>query len=276
MLLKGTCHNICKKGTGLKEQELKRWLDEYYDYFNRRSFISSDPIQVPHKFDDKADIEIAAFLTALIAWGQRPVIIRNATWLVDSMPGGPHQFLLDATDSQLEYFSEFTHRTFNGTDCVFFLHSLRNIYRQMGGLEAVFTEGYRLYGNIPAAIRHFRNIFFSIPFPGRTLKHIPDLDRNSAAKRINMFLRWMIRKDDRGVDFGLWKDIPSSALYIPLDVHSGRVARELGLLNRKQNDWKAVNELTLRLRKFDREDPVKYDFALFGISALDQKLNDGK
>ncbi len=254
----------------MNEEELKIWLDEYYDYFNRRGFISSDPIQVPHRFDSAPDIEIAAFLTAAISWGQRPVIIRNASWLVDSMPDGPWRFLMEAGESELGYFSSFRHRTFNGTDCVFFLRSLQNIYRNHGGLRGVFTEGYTLYGNIPGAIRHFRNVFFSIPFPARSLKHIPDLDKNAAAKRLNMFLRWMVRKDDRGVDFGLWDTIPASALYIPLDVHTGRVARELGLLSRKQNDWKAVNELTHRLRRFDRDDPVKYDYALFGISALEQ------
>lgn len=257
----------------LKEEELKSWLEEYYDYFDRPAFISGDPIQVPHAFESPRDIEIAGFLTAIIAWGQRPVIIRNATWLVDSMPGGPYNFLMEAGDEELNHFQIFRHRTFNGTDCVFFLRSLQNIYRFHGGLESVFTEGYRLYGNIPAAIRHFRNVFFSIPFPERSLKHIPDLDKNAAAKRVNMFLRWMVRKDDHGVDFGIWEKIPASALYIPLDVHSGRVARELGLLKRKQNDWKAVNELTLRLRKFDRNDPVKYDYALFGPGALESKFN---
>lgn len=252
----------------MNEQELKEWLEEYYDYFDRRAFITGDPVSVPHRYELKQDIEIAGFLAAAIAWGQRPVIIRNALSLMESMPDGPFSFIMNATEDQLTYFSDFSHRTFNGTDCVFFLRSLQNLYRHHGGLEGVFTEGYRQSGHIPGAIRHFRNIFFSIPFPERTLKHIPNLDKNAAAKRINMFLRWMVRRDDRGVDFGLWEHIPPSALYIPLDVHSGRVARELGLLQRKQNDWRAVNELTLRLRKFDREDPIKYDYALFGMGAL--------
>ena len=256
----------------MNDRELKQWLDDYYDYFNRRSFITSDPIQVPHQYEDPRDIEIAGFLTAILSWGQRTVIIRNATRMMESMPGGPYRFLIESNDDNLESFRQFKHRTFNGTDCVFFLRSLQNIYREHGGLGSVFQEGYSLYGNIPAAIRHFRNVFFSLPFPARTVKHIPDLDRNAAAKRINMFLRWMVRKDDRGVDFGLWERIPPAALYIPLDVHSGKVARELGLLTRRQNDWKAVNELTLRLRSFDRKDPVKYDFALFGISALEKEI----
>ena len=242
-------------------------MEEYHDYFNRPSFIESDPVQIPHLFTAQKDIEISAFLTASIAWGQRPVIIRNAKQLVESMPDGPYEFLMQADETQLEYFSGFKHRTFNGTDCVFFLRSLRNIYMYHKGLRGVFEEGFRIYGNIPETIMHFRNVFFSTAFPQRTLKHVADVSNNASAKRINLFLRWMVRKDDRGVDFGLW-DIPASALYIPLDLHSGRTARELGLLSRKQNDWKAVRELTYELRKMDPDDPVKYDFALFGLGAL--------
>jgi uncharacterized protein (TIGR02757 family) len=242
-------------------------LEEYHDVFNNPSFIQNDPVRIPHLFSKPEDIEISGFLTSAIAWGQRNVIIRNALNLVESMPGGPHEFLLQADDQEIEYFSQFKHRTFNGIDCRFFLNSLKNIYINHGGLKSVFEEGYNFTGNIPGAINHFRNIFFSIEFPRRTLKHIPDINRNAAAKRLNLFLRWMVRKDDRGVDFGLW-DIPASALYIPLDVHTSGAARELGLLSRKQDDWKAVRELTYALRNFDPTDPVKFDFALFGISTL--------
>jgi len=256
----------------LKKTEIKILLDTYVDYFNRRSFIDSDPVQVPHSFTKREDIEIAAFLTSTLAWGQRPVLIKNAFTLVESMPDGPHQFLLESDEDRFNYFLAFKHRTFNGTDCVFFLQSLQNIYVYHGGLKNVFEEGYQQTGNIPGAIAHFRNTFFSIPFPARTRKHIADVENNAAGKRINMFLRWMIRKDDRGVDFGLW-NIPASALYIPLDLHSGKISRELGLLKRKQDDWKAVRELTFRLREFDPEDPVKYDFALFGLSALGKNYN---
>lgn len=258
----------------MQQTEVYELLEEYYNYFNRRAFIENDPIQIPHQYENPEDIEIAGFLSASIAWGQRPVIIRNANTLLESMPDGPHEFLMTADDFQVESFEFFRHRTFNGTDCIFFLKSLQNIYRTHGGLRGVFREGFQLYGNIPDTIRHFRNIFFSIPFPGRTLKHIPDLDKGAAGKRINMYLRWMVRHDDRGVDFGLWEDIPPSALYIPLDLHSGKVARELELLKRKQNDWRAVNQLTLKLREFDRKDPAKYDFALFGLSALGKKAYD--
>lgn len=256
----------------MDREEIYQLLEEYHDYFNRKAFIKDDPVQVPHQYTKPEDIEISGFLSAILAWGQRPVIIRNAFSLMESMPDGPFEFLKTAEDYQLESFDFFKHRTFNGTDCIFFLKSLQNIYHTHGGLKGVFTDGYRLYGNIPDTIRHFRNIFFSIPFPGRTLKHIPDLDKGAAGKRINMFLRWMVRKDKRGVDFGLWEEIPPSALYIPLDVHSGNVARELGLLKRKQNDWKAVSKLTVKLRDFDPADPVKYDYALFGLGAMGKDL----
>ena len=245
-------------------------------FYNRREFIDTDPIQVPHLFTKKEDIEIAAFITATLAWGSRPVIIRVARELLLSLPDGPHTFLLQADQTQLESFDDFKYRTFNGTDCIFFLKSLKNIYENHHGLEGVFNEGFSLHGNIRDTISYFRNVFFSIPFPGRTMKHVADPSRGAAAKRINMFLRWMVRQDNNGVDFGLWKNIPASMLYIPLDVHSSKVARELGLLKRKQNDWKSVVELTRELRKFDPEDPVKYDFALFGLSAMDKGFNHGK
>lgn len=251
----------------MKKSELKNFLDSNAEYFNNRSFIASDPIQVPHNFTRREDIEIAGFLTAILAWGQRPVMIRNATSLVESMPDGPFRFITESGTDLFQVFSSFRHRTFNGEDCIFFLSSLQNIYLFHGGLKNVFEEGYKATGNIPGAIMHFRNIFFNIPFPRRSLKHIADIGNNAAGKRLNMFLRWMVRKDDKGVDFGLW-DIPPSALYIPLDLHSGKVSRELGLLKRKQDDWKAVQELTFRLREFDPSDPVRYDFALFGISAI--------
>lgn len=256
----------------MDKKEIKELLDDLFDYYNRKSFIESDPIQVPHQFTIPEDIEISGFLTATLAWGQRSVIIRNSLSMVEKMPDGPHKFLLSAKDYQLDTFANFQHRTFNGTDCVFFLRSLQNIYKNHGGLKQVFYDGYDLYGNIPDCLRHFRNIFFSIPFPGRTLKHIADIDSGSAAKRLNMFLRWMVRKDDRGVDFGLWNKIPASALYIPLDLHSGQSARELGLLKRKQNDWKSVSYLTHKLRELDPDDPVKYDYALFGLSAIGKNI----
>lgn len=252
----------------MTEKELYRFLEENSRFYNQKDFIRTDPISVPHRFSRDEDREIAGLLSAILAWGNREVIIRNAGKLVSSMPGGPREFLVNATNDDLMEFLPFVHRTFNGQDCLYFLQSLANIYRNKGGLKAVFLEGYQKTGNIPGSILHFRKVFFSLPHLPRTLKHIPDPGKGSAAKRMLMFLRWMVRKDESGVDFGIWDGIPPSSLYIPLDLHSGKVARELGLLKRKQNDWKAVEELTARLRQFDAEDPVKYDFALFGLSAF--------
>ncbi len=256
----------------MKKSHIKNLLDSSVEYYNRRSFIAADPIQVPHSFSKREDIEIAGFLTATFAWGQRAVIINNAYRLLESMPDGPHQFLLESDEDRFLGFESFKHRTFNGIDCVFFLKSLQNIYLNHGGLRTVFEEGFREFNNIPKAIVHLRNTFFNIDFPRRTIKHFADIENNAAGKRINMFLRWMVRKDNKGVDFGLW-DIPASALYIPLDLHSGNISRELGLLKRHQDDWKAVQELTFRLREFDPDDPIKYDFALFGLGAIGQKNN---
>jgi len=265
-------------------QELKYLLDSRVDQYNRFDFIHSDPIQVPHRFSRKEDIEIAAFLTATISWGQRKSIINNANRLMELMDNSPYEFLMDNpmfsegftrseafTNPDFKRIANFVHRTFNGDDCLYFFESIRNMYLHHSGLEAVFTEGYQAEGTVYGALNHFRNVFLSIPHATRIRKHISDVTANSAAKRLNMFLRWMVRKDDTEVDFGLWKDIPASALMLPLDVHSGEVARGLGLLIRKQNDWKAVAEITSVLRTFDSADPIKYDFALFGIGVFEGK-----
>ena len=245
--------------------DLKDFLDEKYDQYNQTSFVETDPISIPHLFTKKEDIEIAAFLAATIAWGQRPTIIKNANWLVQQMDLSPHDFIVHFSEKELSPFKKFKHRTFNGTDCVFFLRSLKNIYAKHGGLQKTFTGM-----NAFASINNFRTIFFSIKYPTRTRKHISDPLAGSAAKRLNMFLRWMIRKDDRGVDLGIWKNFGSDKLMCPLDIHSGNTARKLGLLRRKQNDWKAVEELTSALRLFDPKDPVKYDIALFGLGVFEK------
>lgn len=250
--------------------ELKSFLDEKANFYNRREFIETDPIQVAHRFSQVEDIEIAAFLSSSIAWGQKGTIIRNATKLLSWMPGGPHEFVLNASESDLESFLPFVHRTFNGIDCIYFLKALGNIYREHGGLRQVFETEYALHGDLVRAIMGFRKMFFQAGNPGRTAKHLANPEKGSSAKRINMFLRWMVRRDDRGVDFGIWKGIPMKALYLPLDVHSGSVARKLGLLERKQNDWKAVMELTLKMQEFDPDDPVRYDFALFGLGSFEK------
>ena len=250
--------------------ELKEFLEEKYDQYNRLSFIETDPVSIPHQFTKKEDIEIAGFLSATIAWGQRPTIIRNAQRLMQRMDMSPHQFIMNAREKDLAPFKDFVHRTFNGTDCIYFIRALAHIYKAHGGLENVFSSTVqRTDEDLKNAIIHFRETFFSIPHPARTTKHISNPGDNSSAKRINMYLRWMVRSDKRKVDFGLWKKIKPSQLSCPLDVHSGNVARKLKLLKRTQNDWKAVDELTRNLKKMDPADPVKYDFALFGLGVFE-------
>ena len=249
--------------------ELHNFLEEKHDQYNRRGFIESDPISIPHQFSKKEDIEIAAFLTATIAWGNRKMIIKNANRLMKLMDRAPFDFIQNFTDDDLKPFETFVHRTFNGTDCIYFLKLLQNIYKNHGGLEGAFSFPLESI-NIKESIISFHKLFFELEHQDRTRKHLANPEKNSAAKRINMFLRWMVRDDKRGVDFGIWKNIPTKNLLCPLDVHSGNVARKLGLLTRKANDWKAVEELTGNLRKFDVADPVKYDFALFGLGVFEK------
>jgi uncharacterized protein (TIGR02757 family) len=255
----------------LSHQELFEFLEAKYEQYNRPDFIETDPISVPHRFTRKEDIEIAAFLTAAISWGNRISIVKDANTLLGMMDEDPYEFILNSSPVEAERCNSFYHRTFNGTDCIYFLKSLKNIYLHHGGLESLFlpvdTNG------IKAALCRFRSTFLEIDHPRRSEKHIADPDKGASAKRLLMFLRWMVRNDNRGVDFGLWKKISPSELMCPLDVHSGNVARKLGLLKRKQNDWKAVEELTGNLRQFDPEDPVKYDFALFGLGVFEKWRN---
>ena len=249
------------------------FLQTKYRQFNRPDFIEDDPISVPHLFSAKEDIEIAAFLTATIAWGQRKTIINNAKKLALLMDNSPYQFIMDSNFDHDEdgNLRRFVHRTFNGVDCICFLKALQNIYVNHGGLQDVFESGIAKHkGNMQLVISDFKKTFFELPHPARTLKHVSDPVTNSAAKRINMFLRWMVRKDNSGVDFGIWNSTNSKHLRMPLDVHTGNVSRKLGLLSRKQNDWKAVEELTNNLVKFDADDPVKYDFALFGLGVIEK------
>ena len=245
--------------------ELKQILEENYQKYNTLSFIETDPIGIPHRFQKTENIEISAFLTSIIAWGRRDMIIKNANRMMNLLDNKPYDFVINATENDLEMCKKFVHRTFNGEDFVFFLKSLRNIYINHGGLHQVFSEGYRTNKSIRQSISYFRKIFFEIESLQRTQKHIANVDKNSAAKRINMFLMWLVRRDNVGVHFGLWKDIDTADLFLPLDVHTANMSRALGLLSRKQNDWKAVEEITGNLRKFDSKDPVKYDFAIFGL-----------
>ncbi|MGY0408639.1 MAG: TIGR02757 family protein [Polaribacter sp.] len=252
----------------MKKTELKEFLDEKVILYNQPKFIESDPIQIPHLFSKKEDIEIAGFLTAIISWGNRTMIIKNATKMMNLLAYAPHDFILNYQEKDLKTMDKFVHRTFNSIDLQQFIKSLKHIYQNYNGLEEVLSvknnsKDYQI------AIHQFKQLFFEIEHPQRTEKHISDPLKNSAAKRIHMFLRWMVRKDTTGVDFGLWKTHNPAHLSCPLDVHSGNVARKLKLLLRKQNDWKAVAELDKNLRKLDKEDPAKYDFALFGLGIFE-------
>lgn len=249
--------------------ELKAFLDEKVHLYNKPDFIESDPIQIPHLFNNKEDIEIAGFLAATIAWGNRKMIISNAHKMMALMGNSPFDFVMSHEDHHLEPLRSFVHRTFNGSDFTCFIASLKNLYNHYGGMEAVFAR-HTAEGNLQHAIHHFKKCFFEETLQQRTLKHVSDPLAGSAAKRINMFLRWMVRNDNAGVDFGIWKSIPPSLLSCPLDVHSGNVARKLGLLSRKQNDAKALAELDKNLREMDPKDPVKYDFALFGLGVFEK------
>ncbi len=252
--------------------ELKDFLEQKYAQYNTPEFIANDPIQIPHQFTEKKDIEIAGFLAATIAWGNRKMIIRNANRIMEIMQHQPYKFLAEVDDQEIDQITNFVHRTFNLEDLKFFLKSLKNIYLNHGGLEQVFCRGFKTTDSVKGAIAYMRRVFLSLPHSPHVEKHISCVTKGSAAKRINMFLMWMVRNDHHGVHFGIWDCIPTSALMIPLDVHTGNSARALGLLQRKQNDWKAVEELTENLKKFDPNDPVKYDFALFGLD-LELKLH---
>lgn len=248
-------------------EELKDYLDFKADQYNNPNFIESDPIQIPHRYKVKEDIEISGFLASTIAWGNRKMIINSATKMMDAMGNNPYDFVMNATNNQIDAIDNIVHRTFNSEDFRYFIKSLRNIYEHHGGLENVFSVNNSI--NLQNRISEFKKIFFEIDHPLRTTKHISDPLKGSSSKRINMFLRWVSRKDTNGVDFGIWNAVSPSELSCPLDVHSGNVARALGILNRKQNDQKALMELDEALRKFDPSDPVKYDFALFGLGVFE-------
>jgi uncharacterized protein (TIGR02757 family) len=247
---------------------LKDFLDEKVILYNTPNFIELDPIQIPHLYSLKEDIEISGFLAANISWGNRTSIIKSAKRIMELMGNSPYDFIMNHSDIHLKKIDGFVHRTFNSTDLITFINALKYLYQNRDGLEGIFNE-YKTSESIQPAIHQLKKEFFAVPHIERTRKHLPDPLTGSAAKKINMYLRWMIRKDDAGVDFGIWKDISPAILSCPLDVHSGNVARKLGILTRKQNDSKAVNELDNNLRKLDPLDPVKYDFALFGLGIFE-------
>lgn len=250
-------------------ETLKDFLDEKARQYNTPGFIELDPIQIPHMFSDKEDIEIAGFLTATISWGNRKSIINSARKMMALMGNSPYEFIMNYNENNLYKLDGFVHRTFNAVDFKVFVKSLRHLYAEKNGLEGVFNK-YQTSDSLQPAIHHFKKEFLSITHPLHTKKHLPDPLEGSAAKKINMYLRWMVRKDNNGVDFGIWKSISPSILSCPLDVHTGNISRKLGLLTRSQNDSRAVKELDATLRKLDAADPVKYDFALFGLGAYEK------
>lgn len=249
----------------LDGKTLKDFLDYHYIAFNKPSFIEYDPVLIPHRYSKREDIEVAGFFAAVLAWGQRKTIISKCSELMALMDDAPHQFITAHTDHDLKRFKSFKHRTFNLTDTLYFIAALKQIYQEYRTMERLFVPqpGEE---TVEGGLIRFHDAFFSLPdHPHRTRKHLPTPERKSTCKRINMFLRWMVRQDQAGVDFGIWKEIKPAQLVCPCDVHVDRIARRLKLIKRKQTDWQTALELTANLRKLDANDPVKYDFALFGL-----------
>ncbi len=246
--------------------ELKAFLDEKVAQYNKPGFIENDPVSIPHQFSQQQDIEISGLFAAVLAWGQRKTIINKCNELMEMMDGAPHDFVLHASDKDLVRLEQFKHRTFNATDTLYFVHFLKSVYQQHESLEELFAPNDYQDPTTERALVNFYERFIALDnFPARTAKHVQNPLRKSACKRMNMYLRWMVRDDDKGVDFGVWKRIKPQQLICPCDLHVDRVARKLGLITRKQTDWQTALELTESLREMDPHDPVKYDFALFGL-----------
>lgn len=259
-----------KRYNGLTEEELRDFLEAKYESFNVSAFIDDDPVSIPHRYTSKSDIEIAAFLTATISWGNRKSIIKSASRMMELLDDAPYDFVMNFSPRDAKALKGFVHRTFNADDLADFIRALKSLYTEQSSMEYFFAQSIAKSGNTAPAISAFKQRFFSASHAARSEKHVSDPMSGSSAKRINMFLRWMVRKDKNAVDFGIWKNISPAHLSIPLDVHSGNVARQLGMLTRKQNDARAVEELDAMLRKLDPADPVKYDYALFGLGAIEK------
>lgn len=257
-------------------KNLKKFLDKKVNEFNNLSFIKDDPVCLPHLFTKKQDIEIAGFFAAMFAWGIRKTIINKGTQLFHLMDNAPYDFCLNHTNNDLKKLEGFCHRTFNDTDLLYFVSFFKHHYSKNESLESAFFKNTILIGSdsnnvVENSLNHFNQYFFSMEdVPERTKKHVASPNKNSSCKRLNMFLRWMVRHDDKGVDFGIWKKITPADLICPVDVHVARVSKHLNLLQRKPVDWIAAIELTEQLRKFDKTDPVKYDFALFGLGIMEK------
>ena len=256
----------------MNDRKLQEFFNRKVAEYNQPSFIAPDPISIPHRFSRQQDIEISGFFAAIFAWGNRTIIINKATELMKLMDDAPYDFVINHKAKDLKAFLDFKHRTFNTTDLLYFIAFLRYHYEHADSLELAFSQWLdKKDKNVQPALTGFHNYFFSLPdAPPRTKKHVSTPYRQSSCKRLNMFLRWMVRKDDRGVDFGIWKEIQPSQLVCPIDVHVARVARRFGLIQRKQTDWQTALELTAHLKKFDRHDPAKYDFALFGLGVVER------
>lgn len=254
------------------DQRLKDFLDEKVSLYNRPDFIPLDPISIPHKFTRLQDIEIAGFFAATLAWGQRKTIVQKCLILLEMMDNNPYDFIMNHSSQDLKPILNFKHRTFNDIDTLYFIEFFHTFYQRHKSLEEAFTIGWTEQADIMySLLTNFHKEFFSLTdAPTRTQKHVATPRRKSACKRINMFLRWMVRKDDSGVDFGVWNTIQPYQLICPCDLHVDRVARRLGLIHRKQTDWNTAYELTENLRMLDPDDPVKYDFALFGLGIVEK------
>ena len=248
----------------MQREELRELLEHLHDKYNRQEFIEPDPISIPHSFSDRHDREIAGFLAAAIAWGNRKAIVKSARRMMSYMDNTPADFVRNASQQELAHLQSYVHRTFNGQDFTDFVLCMRHIMVQYGGIGEFFESRYEATQDMTKVLSEFRREFFSCDHNPHCEKHISSIDKGAACKRLNMYLRWFVRHDERGVDFGLWRKIPMSALYLPLDVHTGNMGRTLGLLTRKQSDWKATAEITAALREFNAEDPVRYDYSLFG------------
>ncbi|HSZ34269.1 MAG TPA: TIGR02757 family protein [Puia sp.] len=284
------------------KKALRDFLEKKVVEYNHPTFITNDPISVPHRFSKKQDIEIAGFFTSIFSWGNRTTIIRKSSELLVAMDNAPYQFIKNHRSTDLKPFLNFKHRTFNATDLLYFFQFLQYHYRQSDSLETAFLPGisiqkenekllFRKSGEgrmsmgsvskksdlpgqkdfVKNSLTDFYHRFFSLEnVPHRTQKHIASPEKNSACKRLNMYLRWMVRTDKNGVDFGIWKNISAADLICPLDLHVARVARKFGLISRKQSDWETAMELTRALRSMDKNDPVKFDFALFGLGVAEK------
>lgn len=254
----------------LDKHSLRDLLDQKVNQYNQPSFISGDPISVPHRYSRLQDIEISGLIAAIFSWGQRKTIINKSLEFMKMMDDAPYDFVLNHKESDLKNISSFKHRTFSGLDALYFISFFKRYYSENHSLEKIFESSFKS-GGAKSALSDFHNLFFDSDFaPARTRKHISTPQRKSACKRLNMFLRWMVRQDKCGVDFGCWKKISPASLIMPIDLHVERVARKLKLINRKQVDWETAEELTANLRKLNPDDPVRYDFALFGLGTIEK------